>query len=62
MYEMGTGVSKDNIQAFKWFYIASANGNEEAKKKRGRDKDSLTPEQIAKANELAREWMEAHKK
>ena len=59
---MGEGVIKDNVQAHNWFNIASSNGHENAKKAREIIENSMTSEQIAKANDLAREWIEAHKK
>jgi len=60
MYSNGEGVIQDDVQAHKWFNIVSANGNENAKNNREIIENSMTSEQIAKANELAREWMEAH--
>jgi hypothetical protein len=40
--------------------IAAANGDEKAKDNRDIVADMMTPNQIEKAQELAREWMEKY--
>ena len=62
MYANGQGVSKDYEKAHMYWNIASANGNEDAKESRDEIEESMTPEQIAEAQELASEWMEKHSK
>lgn len=58
MYAGGKGVPKDYIQAHMWINIAIANASGEAKKEFIVDRDSLaksmTADQIAKAQELAK--------
>ncbi len=58
-YANGLGVPQDYVTAHMWFSLASASGNRDAA--RGRDKIAalMTPEQIAQAQQLAREWSAA---
>ena len=55
-YFKGEGVSKDYVEASKWFNLALARGNEDAKKALTIVEQGMTPEQIAKAQQLAREF------
>ena len=57
MYFLGDVVKKDLIIAHMWFNIAASSGFEEAKKARDAAENIMTPEQIAKAQELALEQM-----
>ena len=41
MYYFGNGAPKDAVQAYAWYHLALANGDEDAKKLR--DKLELTP-------------------
>lgn len=54
MYAEGRGVAKDLVQAFMWYGLAAAGGVTV------RDRDTLarqmTPQQIAEAQRLSREW------
>ena len=59
-YAEGAGVVQDYLMAHMFFNIASANGNVDAKTKRDTVATKMTTEQIAKAQEMAREWMENH--
>ena len=61
MYATGQGVNKDNVRAHKWYSIAGANGSEKGRKNRKIVAEPMTPDQIAEAQMLAREWMEKHK-
>jgi hypothetical protein len=61
--------AKDYVQAYKWFYLASAlsappNNPEfdQAANNRGHVAAKLTQDQIAEAKQLAREWMAAFEK
>ena len=54
MYVIGEGVPEDDVQAYAWLSIAVAQGNETAKELRNAIKDRMTPEQIAKAQDLSR--------
>jgi TPR repeat protein len=55
-YENGLGVPKDYIQAAKWYILATAQGNEEAANKFVELAKSMTSEQIAQAQKLAKEF------
>jgi uncharacterized protein len=58
-YVHGLGVSQDYVTAHMWFSLASAKGNRDAVKDRDRIAALMTPEQIAEAQKLAREWLAA---
>ena len=62
MYENGEGVPQDYIQAHVWFYLAVANSTDEelrnlATQARDVVAGKMTPEQIAEAQRLVREWL-----
>jgi hypothetical protein len=61
MYTTGRGVSVDLVEAHKWFNLASAGGNPVAGSNRRTAEASMTPEQIARAQAWAREWLAARK-
>ncbi len=56
MYANGEGVRQDYVQAHKWFTLASDQGNENGKKYKDIVATKMTPQQIAQAQELARNW------
>jgi TPR repeat protein len=68
LYVNGKGVSQDYIEAYKWYSLSAADENdsnvkmlknfgvESASKSRDRLAQQMTPEQIAEAQELAREF------
>jgi peptidoglycan hydrolase-like protein with peptidoglycan-binding domain len=56
MYASGKGVLQDYIQAHKWFNLSAFQGNERAMDSRDKIVEVMTPEQIAQAQSLAREW------
>lgn len=60
MYREGHGVTKDTVQAHKWFNIAAAQGHTDAEKARQKVAEDMTPQEVIKAQELAREWMNKH--
>jgi len=60
MYFNGDGVLQDYVLAHMWFNIASANGNPNGGPNRDIVARSMTADQIAEAQRLAREWMAAH--
>ncbi len=65
MYLNGKGGPKDYIQAYAWWNLATSSGNEKAKKGRDSLERTMTPEQIAEAQELSNELLkqiEANKK
>jgi hypothetical protein len=71
LYENGQGGDKDNVQAYKWYDIAAAihaaeidklppgaiESNQQEINYRDAIARKLTPDQIAEAQKLAREWM-----
>lgn len=56
MYAYGHGVIQDYIQAHAWWDLAASQGDEMATKNRDKVADLMTPDQIAEAQALAREW------
>lgn len=56
MYYLGAGVTKDNVQAYKWLSLADSLGDESAAEIRDIVSREMTSAQIAKAEKLAREW------
>jgi len=56
MYDDGEGVPKDKVQAYKWFSLAAMNGDKPAPMLRSLLAKEMTPEQIAEAEKLAKEW------
>lgn len=51
---------QDFVEAHKWFSLAAEKGTNEGALRRDRLAGKMTPAQIAKAERLAREWLEAH--
>jgi TPR repeat protein len=60
MYDHGRGVVQDYKSAHMWFNIAAANGNSKAVENREIIAKEITPSQIKKAQDMAREWMAKH--
>jgi TPR repeat protein len=60
MYGNGQGVAQDYKSAHMWYNIAAANGNSNAVKNRDLIAKEMTPSQIEKAQDMAREWMAKH--
>ena len=56
LYEKGQGVPQDEIQALMWYNLAATQGEAKAKAARDRVTVWMTPEQIAEAQRLAREF------
>ena len=61
MYATGQGITQDMVQAHKWFNLAAINGHPQAARNRGTAETNMTPSQIAKAQKLAKEWMQKQK-
>ena len=57
VYATGRGVLKDSVLAHMWSNIASANGDEAARKQRDNLEDDMTRAEISRATELARTCM-----
>ncbi len=55
MYALGQGVPQDFVYAHMWLNIAASNGHENAGKARDEVAKLMTPAQIEKAQDLARE-------
>ena len=55
MYALERGVLKDYVYAHMWGSIAATNGNELSAKFRGLVEKQMTPSQLEKAQDLARE-------
>ena len=65
LYVSGQGVPQDYVLAHKWLNLAAAQGGTQrdiAVKGRDLVDSEMTPEQIAEAQRLAREWMAAFEK
>ncbi len=60
MYEFGLSVPQDIVQAHMWFDLAVEHGNERARINRAIAASQMTPDQIAEAQRMAREWMAKH--
>jgi len=61
-YQVGQGVPKNYIQALMWYKLAVELGQKDAEIERDLLARLMTPEQIAEAQRLAREWMAQHQK
>jgi hypothetical protein len=60
-YHSGTGVTKNDVEAYFWINIAAAS-LEQAFVRQNRDSigRSLTPAQLSEVQERCRKWAEAH--
>jgi hypothetical protein len=56
MYVRGEGVPQDYVQAHMWLNLAAAAGDAGSIKERDITARKMTPDQIAEAQRLAREW------
>ena len=56
MYARGHGVPKDDVEAYKWWLLAGAQGGEEARRGIDAIEKLLTPEQRAEGQRMAREF------
>ena len=57
MYGQGQGLIQDYKSAHMWYNISAANGDSDAVKNRDIIAKKMTPSQIEKAQDMAREWM-----
>ena len=53
MYAAGKGIRQSDVEAYKWFALASAQGNLDARKQLAEVAKRLTPEQIVQAKQAA---------
>ena len=59
-YKTGWGVPQDYVSAHMWLNLAAAAGYETASKIRDIAASKMTPDQIAEAQRMVREWMAKH--
>jgi len=55
-YDKARAVSRDVVQAHRWYNLASAYGHNDGTKRRDRLALDMTPDQLAEAQLLARNW------
>ena len=60
MYANGEGIPKDYVQAYAWFNIAAAQGDEIAKENLEKITTEMTTAGITKAQELSREYWDIY--
>ena len=65
MYANGEGVPENRVPenqvlAYMWFNLAAARGHESAQASKGTVEGRMTREQIAEAQRMSTEWIEAH--
>jgi TPR repeat protein len=56
MIYIGEGTSKDDVMAYVWWNVAAAQGSENAIKVRGLVEKELTPDQLAEAQKISKEY------
>ena len=56
MYYEGQGVPQDYALAHMWLNLTASNGDKDAIKKRSMMEEKMTPSQLEKAQEMARNW------
>jgi TPR repeat protein len=61
-YEQGGGVAKYELEAYKWYLLAAAQGDKKAKDNASMLELMLLPEQIAEGKRRAQDWLEQRKK
>jgi TPR repeat protein len=59
-YDNGQGVIQDDVMAHMYFNIAAASGGKNSAERRGIVAKRMTPSQLEKAQDLAREWIRNH--
>ena len=61
-YKTGWGVPQDYVSAYMWLNLAAAAGYETASKIQVSAANKMTPDQIAEAQRMAREWLAKHQR
>ncbi len=56
MSSQGRGVPKDSVQAYKWYTLATGQGDDLADKFTDHLEKSMSLDELAEAQRLAREW------
>ena len=59
MYANGEGVPQNNLRAYVWFSVAAAQGDEDARSNRDIISETLTPEQLARGQDMATRCFES---
>ncbi|MFP6810966.1 MAG: tetratricopeptide repeat protein, partial [Pseudohongiellaceae bacterium] len=59
MYDNGRGVPQNNVRAYIWYSVAAAQGHEIATTNRNIISERLTPEQLARGQEIATRCFES---
>ena len=62
IYANGKGVEQNFVTGYAWWNIAATNGDQNAKKVLPQVAKTMTPEQIAKAQELSKEMIKKNPK
>ncbi|WP_169568939.1 sel1 repeat family protein [Sneathiella limimaris] len=60
LFAFGEGVPVDLVLAHKWLNLAAMNGVAEARESRAEISMDMSPQEIAAAQKMAREWCLAH--
>ena len=60
LYATGRDVAADLVVAHKWFNLAAARGNQDARNHRIELAREMSTDQVAEAQRLAREWLQTH--
>lgn len=60
MYSDGRGVPKDEAQAYMWYNLAAALGNDRARSNRAILEKTMSRVEIEKAQAMSREWSAKH--
>ena len=60
MYGDGQGVTQDYVLAHMWWNIAASSGDKDATKNRDLVAKQMSPSQMEKAQDMAREWAAKH--
>ena len=58
-YALGNGVPQNGVRAYVWFSVAVAQGLEEARLRRDTMADMLTPDQLARGQDIATRCFES---
>ena len=59
-YASGEGVPEDFVLAYMWWNLSAVQGNDISQSNKEVFEQRMTREQIAEAERLSREWIEAH--
>jgi TPR repeat protein len=62
IYKDGRGVPQDYVSAHMWLNLSVSNGYKDTVKSRNTLEKKITPSQIEKAQEMARNWKPTKKK